>query len=133
MKKGKQKRPSRICFECTHYEACQAWNVGTLVETDATHCVNYRASVGKTNADRLRSMSDEDGKACSPLIWISIYDKLPPAEKEVYVTDGEYIARANLLDEVFPGDKPCWSYSGLGEITHWCERIPLPQPAEEGE
>lgn len=60
MIKRKQKRPSRICFECTHYEACQAWNVGTLVETDATHCVNYRASVWKTNADRIRSMSDEE-------------------------------------------------------------------------
>lgn len=60
MIKGKQKHPSRICFECTHYEACQAWNVGTLVETDATHCVNYRASVGKTNADRIRAMSDEE-------------------------------------------------------------------------
>ena len=60
MIKGKQKRPSRICFECTHYEACQAWNVGTLVETDATHCVNYRASVGKTNADRIRAMTDEE-------------------------------------------------------------------------
>lgn len=63
--------------------------------------------------------------------WIPVTDRLPPAEKEVYVTDGEYIARANLLDEVFPGDKPCWSYSGLGEITHWCERIQLPQPPKE--
>ncbi len=66
-----------------------------------------------------------------PLQWIPVTKQLPPAEKEVYVTDGEYIARANLLDEVFPGDKPCWSYSGLGEITHWCEQIPLPQPAKE--
>jgi hypothetical protein len=64
--------------------------------------------------------------------WIPVTEQLPPAEKEVYVTDGEYIARANLLDEVFPGDKPCWSYSGLGEITHWCEKIPLPQPQKEG-
>ena len=64
--------------------------------------------------------------------WIPVTEQLPPAEKEVYVTDGEYIARANLLDEVFPGDKPCWSYSGLGEITHWCEQIPLPQPPKEG-
>jgi len=63
--------------------------------------------------------------------WISVMERLPPAEKEVYVTDGEYIGRANLLDEVFPGDRPCWSYSGLGEITHWCEQIPLPQPLKE--
>jgi len=66
--------------------------------------------------------------------WIPVTEQLPPAEKEVYVTDGEYIARANLLDEVFSGDKPCWSYSGLGEITHWCEKIPLPQqPKKECE
>ena len=51
-----------------------------------------------------------------PPQWIPVIERLPPAEKEVYVTDGENIARANLLDEVFPGDKPCWSYSGLGEI-----------------
>lgn len=63
--------------------------------------------------------------------WIPVTEQLPDAEKEVYVTDGEYIARAILLDEVFPGDKPCWSYSGLGEITHWCARIPLPQPSME--
>ena len=63
--------------------------------------------------------------------WIPVTDGVPSAEKEVYVTDGEYIARAILLDEVFPGDKPCWSCSGLGEITHWCEQIPLPQPPKE--
>lgn len=63
--------------------------------------------------------------------WISVTERLPDAEKEVYVTDGEYIARAILLDEVLPGDKPCWSYSGLGEITHWCTQIPLPQPPKE--
>lgn len=63
--------------------------------------------------------------------WIPVRERLPSAEKEVYVTDGEYIARAILLDEVFPGDKPCWSYSGLGEITHWCEQIPLPEPQKE--
>ena len=65
--------------------------------------------------------------------WIPVTEQLPSAGKEVYVTDGEYIARAVLLDEVFPGDKPCWSYSGLGEITHWCEQIPLPQPPKEDE
>ena len=65
--------------------------------------------------------------------WIPVTEQLPPVEKEVYVTDGEYIAIANLLDEVFPGDKPCWSYSGLGEITHWCEQIQLPQPLKEDE
>ena len=63
--------------------------------------------------------------------WIPVTERLPEAHKEVYVTDGEYIERANLLDEVFPGDQPCWSYSGLGEITHWCEKISLPEPPKE--
>lgn len=60
-------------------------------------------------------------------LWIPVIERLPSAGKEVYVTDGEYIARANLLDEVFPGDQPCWSYSGIGEPTHWCEKLPLPK------
>ena len=77
-------------------------------------------------ADTIEELTDRNvGK------WIPVTERLPPAEKEVYVTDGEYIARANLLDEVFPGDKSCWSYSGLGEITHWCEQIPLPEPPKE--
>ena len=63
--------------------------------------------------------------------WIPVTERLPEAHKEVYVTDGEYIERANLLDEVFLGDQPCWSYSGLGEITHWCEKISLPEPPKE--
>lgn len=32
----------RRCFDCMHYEACQSWNIGSLMDTDATHCVNYR-------------------------------------------------------------------------------------------
>lgn len=74
----------------------------------------------------LLDKADELLKAIKPL-WTPVTKGLPSVDKEVYVTDGEYIARAKLLDEVFPGDKPCWSYSGLGEITHWCEQIPLPQ------
>ena len=38
-------KPDRICFECLHYEACQSWNIGSLVKTAADNCVNYRASV----------------------------------------------------------------------------------------
>jgi hypothetical protein len=74
----------------------------------------------------LLDKADELLRAIKPL-WTPVTKGLPSVDKEVYVTDGEYIARAKLLDEVFPGDKPCWSYSGLGEITHWCEQIPLPQ------
>lgn len=43
--KKKTVKPDRICFECLHYEACQSWNIGSLVRTKADNCVNYRASV----------------------------------------------------------------------------------------
>ena len=42
--KKKTVKPDRICFECLHYEACQSWNIGSLVKTAADNCVNYRAS-----------------------------------------------------------------------------------------
>lgn len=107
-----------LCGECK-YEYLQ--EPGNFVL-----CMN--ALLGEA-ANAIEKLADRNvGK------WIPVAERFPPVEKEVYVTDGEYIARANLLDEVFPGDKPCWSYSGLGEITHWCEQIPLPQPLnEEGE
>lgn len=40
----KRAEAHRRCFDCTHYEACQSWNIGSLVDTDAAHCVNYRES-----------------------------------------------------------------------------------------
>ena len=43
--KKKTVKPDHICFECLHYEACQSWNIGSLVRTKADNCVNYRASV----------------------------------------------------------------------------------------
>ena len=45
--KKKTVKPDRICFECLHYEACQSWNIGSLVKTAADNCVNYRASVNR--------------------------------------------------------------------------------------
>lgn len=47
--KKKTVKPDRICFECLHYEACQSWNIGSLVNTAADNCVNYRASVNREN------------------------------------------------------------------------------------
>jgi len=37
----KKTKPSRTCGECIHEFACAMWNVGTLRNTDATHCTNY--------------------------------------------------------------------------------------------
>lgn len=63
--------------------------------------------------------------------WISVKERLPKitegwCSKEVYVTDGEFIETA-CLDAV-PGYETEWSYTGMGPITHWCEKIPLPGP-----
>lgn len=44
-KKGKTKEKdgtrNRICGDCVHYYACSAWNVGSLLHTDAATCANY--------------------------------------------------------------------------------------------
>lgn len=39
----KQKKQCRKCADCIHEWACQAWNVGTIHEMDATICTNYEA------------------------------------------------------------------------------------------
>ena len=40
MKKKKQE-PKKRCGDCIHLCACSAWNLGTLDNADATHCINY--------------------------------------------------------------------------------------------
>lgn len=74
--KKKTVKPDRICFECLHYEACQSWNIGSLVGTAADNCVNYRASVNRgkwidmgdfiscsaCNATRLKEFKSDYGK-----------------------------------------------------------------------
>lgn len=113
------------------------WDCADMVFEPNDHCCHDGDCEGckwaeTKNAIR-KIIADFPAADVQPVVpkWIPVTERLPSAEKEVYVTDGEYIARAVLLDEVFPGDKPCWSYSGLGEITHWCEQIPLPQPPKE--
>ena len=60
--KKKTVNPDRICFECLHYEACQSWNIGSLVKTSADNCVNYRASVNRGNVteENQKPMTNED-------------------------------------------------------------------------
>lgn len=31
----------KICGDCLHYNACAAWNIGGLANTDAGNCINY--------------------------------------------------------------------------------------------
>lgn len=41
MKSKKKNEKYRKCADCIHEWACQAWNVGTIHETDATNCAIY--------------------------------------------------------------------------------------------
>lgn len=40
--------PLKICSDCLHYNACAAWNVGSIANMDGTHCVNYERYVYST-------------------------------------------------------------------------------------
>ena len=37
----KKVKNCRTCKDCIHEYACQAWNIGTLCNSDASSCVNY--------------------------------------------------------------------------------------------
>lgn len=65
--------------------------------------------------------------------WIPVTERSPEAEsggvsKPVLVTDGDCMAIA----EWFNLYEPYWSYTGIGDITHWMP-LPTPPQAEEGE
>lgn len=61
--------------------------------------------------------------------WIPVTERSPEAEsggvsKPVLVTDGDCMAIA----EWFNLYEAYWSYTGIGDITHW---MPLPEPPSE--
>ena len=63
--------------------------------------------------------------------WIPVTERLPFAEsgnvsEKVLVTDGQDIAIAEWFN--FEMCEPFWSYTGMGDITHW---MPLPEPPKE--
>lgn len=37
----KKTPPVKVCSDCIHENACQAWNIGTIHCMDATNCINY--------------------------------------------------------------------------------------------
>ena len=65
--------------------------------------------------------------------WIPVTERLPFADsgdvsQKVLVTDGQDMATAEWFN--FEMCEPFWSYTGMGDITHW---MPLPEPPKEGE
>lgn len=68
--------------------------------------------------------------------WIPVTVRLPEAEpgcasEPVIVTDGEIEAFAECFN--FESCERYWSYTGIGEITHWAPRPKLPVREEAGD
>ena len=116
----KQNKPTKTCADCIHEFACRGWTGGRYISDDsASRCPNHETvkesgaylcgvlderKRKKTNADRIRSMSDEE-----LALWIcGVYD----IEEE----NGKFI---NGI--IIPGYAP-------HDIEEW-----LQQPAEETE
>lgn len=51
--------------------------------------------------------------------------------RTVFVTDGEFIRCAELMKVIGYEPYAQWTYTGLGEITHWAETLPLPKIEKE--
>lgn len=94
---------------------------------------------GKADA-YLDAMTYEHNRAARLLwdkehCWIPVTERLPFAEsgdasQKVLVTDGQDMAIAEWFN--FEMCEPYWSYTGIGNITHWMP-LPTPPTAEEGE
>ena len=77
-KEKKQKQQTKTCSDCIHESACRGWTCGRYILDDsASQCPNHQTvkesgaylcgvlderKRKKTNADRIRSMSDEELK-----------------------------------------------------------------------
>ena len=76
----KQNKPIKTCADCIHEDACRAWVGGRYIaDESANRCPNYETvkesgaylcgvlderNRKKTNADRIRNMSDEELAMC---------------------------------------------------------------------
>lgn len=43
---AKETKAVRKCEQCIHEYACQAWNVGSIHDMNATNCTNYETVEG---------------------------------------------------------------------------------------
>lgn len=146
-KKPEKKTPQRICLDCDHLYACQAWTgAGHLMNTDATHCANYqtvdvlhrqiivsREIIDEQNAeiDRLESRVKE--LESTQQRWISVKDDLPEDDKWVVCwyrdTHGCYYPTAGMhTQHGWETDMNDDNGYPVEEITHWMPLFP-PQNA----
>ena len=63
----------QICGDCLHYNACAAWNIGSLANADAGNCINFEhihlydsVEVVRCKDCELwgRTLSEEDRQRC---------------------------------------------------------------------
>lgn len=43
-KRRKNEKREQKCADCIHLAACQAWNVGSIVNALSTQCANYETT-----------------------------------------------------------------------------------------
>ena len=124
------------CGECKHIEELCCDN--TLLEKaadaieqlqkDLERSKEYEAFWEKEATEALRRF--QVAIASKPR-WIPVTERLPDAglgnfSKDVFVTDGQGVA----ISAWYNGDAVAsyWSYTGIGEVTHW---MSLPAPPKE--
>ena len=107
----KQNKPTKTCADCIHEFACRGWTGGRYISDDsASRCPNHQTvkesgaylcgvlderKRKRTNADRIRSMNDEELAECLYEIgyneWLSLEGALEwlqqPAEEADNETD----------------------------------------------
>ena len=44
----------QICSDCLHYYACAAWNIGSLANTEAGSCANYKSATDMRPVEKTR-------------------------------------------------------------------------------
>lgn len=80
-----------------------------------------------TRENESLAKSVNDASAILRRRWIPVTERFPFAEsgdvsEKVLVTDGRDVAIAEWFN--FEMYEPYWSYTGMGDITHW---MPLPE------
>ena len=100
------------CDDCTKEDICMSFTNERIIKTT------------NAAADAIENLSKPK--------WIPVTARFPETEsgdtsKPVLVTDGDCVAIAEWFN--FELCDPYWSYTGIGDITHW---QPLPEPPKEG-